>query len=106
MVAYMHPLWTTGSDCYACRVIEKINGSESYYGTCNSFFDPFLTIPFWYSETGVHRTIMYDRRIDSSLTITGSYNGLLPGRRQAIIWTSAVILLIELLAIPISKNLT
>ena len=29
------------------------------------------------------------------LTIIGSDNGLLPGRRQAIIWTSAGILLIE-----------
>ena len=30
----------------------------------------------------------------SNLTITGSDNGLLPGRRQAIIWTNAGILLI------------
>ena len=31
---------------------------------------------------------------NGSLTIIGSYNGLSPGRRQAIIWTSAGILLI------------
>ena len=30
----------------------------------------------------------------SKLTIIGSHNGLLPGRRQAIIWTNAEILLI------------
>ena len=30
----------------------------------------------------------------SKLTIIGSHNGLLPGRRQAIIWTNAGILLI------------
>ena len=33
----------------------------------------------------------------SKLTIIGSDNGLLPGRRQAIIWTNAGILLIGLL---------
>ena len=31
---------------------------------------------------------------DSKLTIIGSHNGLSPGRRQAIIWTNAGILLI------------
>ena len=31
----------------------------------------------------------------SELTIIGSDNGLSPGRRQAIIWTNARILLIE-----------
>ena len=31
----------------------------------------------------------------SKLTTIGSYNGLSPRRRQAIIWTSAGILLIE-----------
>ena len=35
-----------------------------------------------------------------NLTIIGSDNGLLPGRRQAIIWTSAGILLIE----PLGTN--
>ena len=36
----------------------------------------------------------------SKLTIIGSGNGLSPGRRQAIIWTSAGILLIE----PLGTN--
>ena len=36
----------------------------------------------------------------SKLTIIGSANGLSPGRRQAIIWTNAEILLIE----PLGKN--
>ena len=35
----------------------------------------------------------------SKLTIIGSDNGLSPGRRQAIIWTNAGILLIRLLGI-------
>ena len=36
----------------------------------------------------------------SKLTIIGSGNGLSPGRRQAIIWTNAVILLTE----PLGTN--
>ena len=36
----------------------------------------------------------------SKLTIIGSDNGLLPGRRQAIIWTNAGILLIG----PVGTN--
>ena len=38
----------------------------------------------------------------SKLTIIGSDNGLSPGRRQAIIWTNAGILLIE----PLGTNLS
>ena len=41
----------------------------------------------------------------SRLTITGSDNGLSPGRRQAIIWTSAGILLIGPLGTNFSENL-
>ena len=41
----------------------------------------------------------------SNLTITGSDNGLSPGRRQAIIWTSAAILLIEPLGTNFSESL-
>ena len=36
-----------------------------------------------------------------NLTIIGSHNGLSPGRRQAIIWTNAGILLIR----PLGTNL-
>ena len=39
----------------------------------------------------------------SKLTITGSDNGLSPGRRQAIIWTNAGILLIRPLGINFSE---
>ena len=39
----------------------------------------------------------------SKLTIIGSDNGLTPGRRQAIIWTSAVILLIRNLGTNFSE---
>ena len=38
-----------------------------------------------------------------NLTIIGSDNGLSPGRRQAIIWTNAVILLIRILGTNFSK---
>ena len=41
----------------------------------------------------------------SRLTITGSDNGLAPGRRQAIIWTNAGILLIGPLGTNLSENL-
>ena len=41
----------------------------------------------------------------SRLTITGSVNGLLPGRRQAIIWTNAGILLIGPIGTNFSENL-
>ena len=40
-----------------------------------------------------------------NLTIIGSDDGLLPGRRQAIIWTNAVILLIGLLGTNFSELL-
>ena len=39
------------------------------------------------------------------LTITGSDNGLSPWRRQAVIWTNAEILLIELLGTKLSEIL-
>ena len=40
----------------------------------------------------------------SRLTITGSDNGLSPGRRQAIIWTNVVVLLIGPLGTNFSEN--
>ena len=42
----------------------------------------------------------------SKLTIIGSYNGLSPGRRQAIIWTNAGILLIRTLGTNFSEILS
>ena len=41
----------------------------------------------------------------SKLTIIGSDNGLSPGRRQAIIWTNAVVLLIPTLETNFSEIL-
>ena len=41
----------------------------------------------------------------TKLTITGSDNGLSPGRRQAIIWTNAKILLIGALGTNVSEIL-
>ena len=41
----------------------------------------------------------------SRLTVTGSDNGFSPGRRQAIIWTNAGMLLIEPLGTNFSENL-
>ena len=43
---------------------------------------------------------------DSKLTIIGSDNGLLPGRRQAIILTNAGILLIRILGTKFSEILS
>ena len=40
----------------------------------------------------------------NDLTIIDSYNGLLPGRGQAIIWTNAGILLIPTLETNFSEN--
>ena len=42
----------------------------------------------------------------SKLTIIGSDNGLSPGRRQAIIWTNAGILLIRTLGTNFSEILS
>ena len=42
----------------------------------------------------------------SKLTTIGSYNGLLPSRRQAIIWTNARILLIRTLGTKFSEILS
>ena len=42
----------------------------------------------------------------SKLTITGSDNGLSPGRRQATIWTNAGILLIRTLGTNLSETLS
>ena len=42
----------------------------------------------------------------SELTIIGSDNGLSPGRRQAMIWTNAWILLIWTLATNFGENLS
>ena len=42
----------------------------------------------------------------SKLTIIGSDNGLSPGRRQAIIWTNAGILLIRTLGTNLSEILS
>ena len=42
----------------------------------------------------------------SKLTIIGSDNGLLPGPRQAIIWTNAGILLIQTLGTNFSEILS
>ena len=41
----------------------------------------------------------------SKLTVIGSYNGLSPGRRQAIVWTNAGMLLIGTLGINFSETL-
>ena len=44
-------------------------------------------------------------RCVSKLTVIGSYNGLSPGRRQAIIWTNAGILFIGTLGTNFNENL-
>ena len=62
---------------------------------CNSIWDSGLLI-HWGRVTHI---------CVSTLTITGSDNGLSPGRRQAIIWTNAGLLLIRSLGTYFSEIL-
>ena len=55
-------------------------------------------------ETLTHRGRVTHKCI-SKLTIIGSDNGLSPGRRQAVIWTNAGILLIQTLETNVNEIL-
>ena len=61
-----------------------------------------ITRPQWASLT---HWVRVTHICVSKLTIIGLYNGLLPGRRQAIIWTNAGILLIGALGTNVSEIL-
>ena len=62
--------------------------------TRTSHFQPTVQLTHWGRVT--HLCVSY-------FTIIGLNNGLLPGRRQAIVWTNAGILLIEHLATNFSE---
>ena len=68
----------------------------------------FCFILFFQNDDLVHQLTHWGRVTHicvSKLTSIGSDNGLSPGRRQAIIWTSAGILLIGPLGTNFSENL-
>ena len=75
-------------------------------GICNYGIDLVLLDYFTLSTSG---QLTHWGRVThicvSRLTITGSDNGLSPGRRQAIIWTNDEILLIGPLGTNFSENL-
>ena len=70
----------------------------------NSFLSWFKYIVFAYSIVLTHRGRVTHICV-GNLTIIGSDNGLSPGRRQAIIWTNARILLTEPLGTIFSEIL-
>ena len=73
-------LWTSSISC----VGTYLPGANEFIHFCTLYYTLLLT--YW--EWVMHICI-------SKLTIIASDNGLLPGRRQAIIWTNAWILLIR-----------
>ena len=64
------------------------------------------TIPFIWSEAGLTHSGWGTHICVIKPNITGSYNVLSPGRRQAIIWTNAGILLIGPLGTNFSEILS
>ena len=98
----------------------SLNGLDDEGSRCQPFVNDILVIVFWLkTRTGSgyglvpkgHQIITLTRwgRVThicvDKLTIIGSDNGLSPGRRQAIIWTNAWILLIRTLATNFSEIL-
>ena len=75
--------------------MEKFKVSEQIYGIV-SFSSCILYLTHWGRVTHI---------CVGNLTITGPDNGLSPGRRQAIIWTNAGILLIGALGTNVSEIL-
>ena len=75
--------------------------------SCNQVL--YNPVPIWYDIAYKWRHLTHWGRVMhiciSKLTIIASDNGLLPGRRQAIIWTSAGILLIGPLGTNFSEIL-
>ena len=61
--------------------------------------------PLWYKHTALTHWSRVTHICVSKLTIIGSDNGLSPGRRQAIIWTNAGLLLIGPLGTNFSEML-
>ena len=92
----------------AFRFSNAYPGGISIYFICNTLYDYIWKHCIWNLKcqslcTGLNVLTHWGRVTHicvSKLTIIGSDNGLSPGRRQAIIWTNAGILLIG----PIRTN--
>ena len=87
-------LWSITRPFHTCPNVLK---ATTYFGKC-WYFKQNYTISLTHWGRVTHICV-------SRLTITGSDNGLSPGRRQAIIWTNAGILLIWPLGTNFSENL-
>ena len=77
-------------DCFCNRIFMWLH--VVMHGRCMSHL--WLAFLCWCASKLTHRGWVTHICV-SKLTIIGSYNGLSPDRRQAIIWTSAGILLIR-----------
>ena len=88
--------------CYYCSLIRLYTGQSLYHVESGAlclhagFTTQFLLLTHWGRVTHI---------CVNKLTIIGSDNGLSPGRHQAIIWTSAEILLIGPLGTNFSEIL-
>ena len=82
------------------------NSLNYYYGACR--FPK--TMGDWFSFSSLIKMLTHWGRVThicvGSLTVMGSENGLLPGRRRAIIWTNAGISSIGTLGKNFSENLS
>ena len=100
--------------CYFCNTLIIIGGNKKHEECTNendyviTFTKPFSQSKAVHSLTWCSFLTHWGRVTHicvGKTTITGSDNGLSPGRRQAIIWTSAGILLIGPLGTNFSENL-
>ena len=90
---------------YKQKVSWKSHGLWDFHGTILCIIDEWP----WFAILCVSQLTHWGRVTHicvSELPITGSDNGLSPGRRQAIIWTNAGILLIRTLGINFSGILS
>ena len=91
----VNTLQTTYSNTYSWE-----NNLVLSFNKLNIWQDSFLTLIWLLTHSGRLTDICV-----GNLTIIGSDNGLSPGRRQAIIWTNAGILLIWPLGTNFSEKL-
>ena len=90
----------------ACWWLSAIRGTKTSASTMNQWNQ--FHVPYLYTELPLGGLTHWGRVTHiciTKLTIIGSDNGLSPGRRQAIIWTNAGILLIGALETNVSENL-
>ena len=90
--------WHLGDEA----IILKVWFSNSFYRTVASAIAAKFLLAWCHRTTLTHWGRMTHMCV-SKLTIIGWDNGLSPGRRQAIIWTNAGILLVETLGTKFSE---